>query len=212
MRLYLSSFLLGNQPQKFPELVEPGRQLALILNALDNRQKIRAEFLDSQTKALSDLGFLVEELDLRAYFGRQNELMTLLESTNAVWVNGANTFLLRRAMKQSGFDSIISHLLAEDKIVYGGFSAGVVVLSPSLRGLEITDDPVEVSEGYESETLWDGLGVIDFSVAVHYQSDHPESKLTDKEIEYYKKHNIPYKTLRDGEVLIVKADNLESLT
>ena len=84
MRLYLSSFLLGNHPEKFTELVESGRHLMLILNALDNRQKIRDEFLDSQTKALSDLGFLVEELDLRAYFGRQNELMTLLKSTNAL--------------------------------------------------------------------------------------------------------------------------------
>ncbi|HEX8288077.1 MAG TPA: Type 1 glutamine amidotransferase-like domain-containing protein [Pyrinomonadaceae bacterium] len=211
MRLYLSSFLFGNYPQKFAELVAPGNRAALILNALDNREMVRQKFLESQTSALTNLGFTVEELDLRCFFGRQNELKDALGQANSVWVNGGNSFLLRRAMKQSGFDVTITDLLLEDKIVYGGFSAGVVVLSPSLRGLEIIDDPFDVSDDYESETLWDGLGIIDFSIGVHYQSNHPESRRINEVVEYYKEHNIPYKTLRDGEVLIKKGNNFESL-
>jgi dipeptidase E len=38
---------------------------------------------------------------------------------------------------------------------------------------------------------------------VHYKSDHPESTSIDKEVEYCEKNNIPYQTLKDGEVIVV---------
>lgn len=208
MRLYLSSFLIGDEPEKFVELVGAGKRVALILNALDNFPETRDEFFTSQTESLNDLGFAVEELDLRRHFNKSGELRKILEEKDAVWANGGNTFTLRRAMKQSGFDLIITDLLETNAIAYGGFSAGSVILSPSLRGLEITDNPNDVPDGYDKEIIWDGLGLIDFSIAVHYQSDHSESGLTDLEIEYYKANKIPYKTLRDGEVIIIRNDNL----
>jgi len=204
MKLYLSSFDIGNQPEKLAVFAEGRKQAVVILNALDHRQEARDKWLLSQTKALEGLGFVVEELDLRKYFGKQEELKSFLDTKDLVWVNGGNTFILRRAMKQSGFDNIIKQLIKTDSIVYGGFSAGVVVLSKDLHGLDITDNPNNVPSGYNKEIIWDGLDVIDFSVAVHYQSNHPESHLTDKEIEYYKANNMPYRTLRDGEVFFVR--------
>jgi len=101
--------------------------------------------------------------------------------------------------------------LSRGKIVYGGFSAGAVILSKDLHGLDITDDPNDVPEGYEKEIIWEGLVFIDFSVAVHYQSNHSESELTDKEIDYYKANNIAYKTLRDGEVIVINGNQTEIL-
>ena len=101
------------------------------------------------------------------------------------------------------------YAVQDDKIVYAGFSAATVIATPDLHGLDITDNPNEVPPSYDPEIIWDGLGFIDFSVAVHYKSDHPESHLTDKEIEYYKDHNIPYKTLRDGEVLIKNGKDIK---
>lgn len=206
MRLYLSSFLIGNHPEKFIELIGGEKRVALILNALDNFPVVRDEYLASQTEALERLGLAVEELDLRRYFGRFEKLNDLLKEKDAVWVNGGNTFILRRAMKQSGFDAIITELLEKDALAYGGFSAGSVILSPSLRGLEITDNPNTVPDGYDQEIIWEGLNIIDFSMAVHYQSEHSESKLTDLEIEYYKANHIPYRTLRDGEALIINQE------
>ena len=38
----------------------------------------------------------------------------------------------------------------------------------------------------------------------HYDSDHPESEDIAKEVEYCKNNNVPYKTLRDGEVIILE--------
>ncbi|MDO8570008.1 MAG: hypothetical protein Q7R97_00290, partial [Candidatus Daviesbacteria bacterium] len=69
------------------------------------------------------------------------------------------------------------------------------------------DDSDMVPEGYKQGFDWDGLGLIDYNVAVHYQSDHPESDDVEKEIAYYKEHMILYKVLRDGEVIIIDGEN-----
>jgi dipeptidase E len=204
MKLYLSSFGLGNDPQQLVALVDEGKKAVVILNALDHKEEARARFLASQTQALTELGFTVEELDLRHYFDRKEELQKVLSTKDVVWINGGNTFILRRAMRQSGFDAVITDLVKKEAIVYGGFSAAVCILAPTLHGLEITDDPNVVPEGYDKEIIWDGLGIIDYSVAVHYQSDHPESHLTDKEIAFYEVNNMPYKKLRDGEVIVTQ--------
>lgn len=90
-----------------------------------------------------------------------------------------------------------------NQIVYAGFSAAVCLAAPTLLGVDIVDDPNVVPLSYEKEFSWDGLGLIDYNVAVHYKSDHPESASTDKEVEYYQENNIPYKTLSDGEVIII---------
>jgi dipeptidase E len=202
MRLYLSSFGLGNRPEQLIALAGTGARAALIFNALDHNQPVRDHFAAGQRDALHKLGFDTEEIDLRQFFGRPAALRDVLHDKNLVWVNGGNVFILRRAMRQSGFDQIIRERLAADTLIYAGFSAGAVILAGSLRGLEITDDPEVVPVGYEPAVPWDGLGILEFAIAVHYQSDHPESVLTDQEIAYYRAHNIRYKALRDGEVLI----------
>jgi dipeptidase E len=212
MRLYLSSFKIGNHPEKLVELVGTGKNAVLVLNAQDYKPESRNKYLLSETKTLTDLSFNVEELDLRQYFGKEKELEEFLRKKDLVWINGGNTFLLRRAMKQSGFDNVITKLVKEDAIVYAGFSAACCVLHKDLHGLEITDNPNTVTEGYNSEIIWEGLGLIDFSVAVHYESDHHETEMTNQEIKYYKKNNVSYKTLRDGEVIIINDDNLKIVT
>ncbi len=209
MKLYLSSFKIGNQPQKLVELMGSGRNAVVILNALDYKPESRTKFLLSEIKMLSDLGFNTEELDLRTYFGKEKELEELLKKKDLAWINGGNTFLLRRAMKQSGFDNIITKLVKADAIVYAGFSAACCVLHKDLHGIELTDDPNVISEGYNKEIVWEGLGLVDFAMVVHYDSDHSESEMANEEVEYYKKNNIPYKTLRDGEVIVINGDKLE---
>ncbi len=181
------------------------------MNALDNGQKGRIEWLATQTEALNNLGFITEEIDLRNYFGKENDLKDTLSRFDGLWINGGNAFLLRRAMRQSGFDSAIKELLQIDKIVYAGFSAAICCASPTLRGAELVDDANAISEKYESEIIWDGLGLIDYNVIVHYQSDHSESADAEKELQYLKDNNIPYKTLRDGQVIIIDGEKTEIL-
>jgi dipeptidase E len=209
MRLYLSSFDLGNRPEELVALVAPARRAAIVVNALDNRPEPRAAWLSKQTDKLAGLGFTVVELDLRDYFESSSGLGTLLGDIDVAWVNGGNAFILRRAMKQSGFNMLIKSALARDEIVYAGFSAGTVVVSDSLRGLDITDDPNDVPSGYAPEVVWEGLGLVPFAIAVHFKSDHPESAAADREVAFYQTNGIPFRTLRDGEALVVNGDRQE---
>jgi|HubBroStandDraft_6_1064221.scaffolds.fasta_scaffold436985_1 dipeptidase E len=203
MRLYLSSFDLGERPDELVALTGSARRAAIILNALDSRPEGRAAWLRKQTEKLLDLGFTVVELDLRSYFGTSDKLEGFLSDIDLVWINGGNTFILRRAMKQSGFDVLIKSALARDEIVYAGFSAAAVIAFDSLKGLELTDDPEDIPAGYDANIIWEGLGLIPFALAVHFKSDHPESESVDREIAFYEANGIPYRTLRDGEALIV---------
>ena len=54
----------------------------------------------------------------------------------------------------------------------------------------------------QKEIIWDGVGLVDYCFAPHYKSDHPESSLVDKMVEYFVENKMPFKTLRDGEVII----------
>lgn len=208
MRLYLSSYKLGNHIEELVKLSSDNKRVGVIMNAVDwsgDKERVFRS-LSEQMNILTSLGFQPEQIDLRNYFGKSNELKKYLTNLGVVWIYGGNTFVLKRAYEQSGFDEIIKEMILKDEIVYAGFSAGVVILSKSMKGLEIIDDPSIVPEGYRSDFSWDGLGILDYHVAVHYKSDHPESSDVDREIEYCEKNNIPYKTLSDGEVIVINGE------
>ncbi|CAG9189389.1 putative Dipeptidase E [Paraburkholderia caribensis] len=160
-----------------------------------------AQWLESQTNKVRALGFAVQELDLRHFFGRTDRLVDTLAQFDAVWGNGGNAFILRRAMKQSRFDLAIAESLRHDRIVYSGFSAAAVIASSTLHALDHVSDPIEVPPGYDPTVVWDGLGILPFSLVVHFQSDHPESHKVGQEVAFYERHDMEYRTLKDGEAL-----------
>lgn len=203
MKLYLSSYRLGDDPKKLVELFSSNKNIAVIANAMDFADGFQREESAKQSiLEIKNLGLSPEEIDLRNYFDKQKELSKKLNNYRAVYVRGGNTFILRRAMLQSGFDKWVKEKNKYSNFVYAGYSAGICVLSPTLHGLELVDDPNTVPKGYNSEIVWDGLGVIDYSIAPHYKSNHPESGNVDKEVEYFIKNKMSFKTLRDGEVII----------
>jgi dipeptidase E len=209
MRLYLSSFKVGNRPDRLVSLIGSGKAMAVIMNALDNFAIERAQWLAGQIDTLAGLGFAATELDLRHYVDRPGELASALQRIDAVWINGGNAFLLRSAMRRSGFDEAIRALLAADKIVYAGFSAAVCCAGPTLRGVELLDDPDAVGETYGSELVWDGLGLTDRNIIVHYKSEHRDAPGADKQAQYCRDHGIAYTPIRDGEAFVVDGETSE---
>lgn len=209
MRLYLSSFRIGNKPEELLTLLAGRKRTAIILNAMDFvGGEGRAASLKREVDDLKSIGLEPTEIDLRDYFGKSGQLKESLSSYDLLWVRGGNAFVLRRAFRQSGADVIVKELLAYDAIVYGGYSAGIDMLTPSLHGAELVDDPRIVPEGYETSIIWDCLGVLPYAVAPHYKSDHPESAAIDKSVEYLIDNHISFITLHDGEA-IVKNGNKE---
>jgi dipeptidase E len=150
------------------------------------------------------LNLEAELVDLRNYFNKEKDLEKKLDKKGIIFVRGGNTFVLRQAMKLSGFDNIIKKLAKKEDFLYIAYSAGICILAPTLKGIDLMDDITKNSYGKKSKVIWKGLGIINYSIVPHYKSNHPESENANKSVEYLKKHNLPFKALRDGEVIIVE--------
>jgi dipeptidase E len=205
MRMYLSSFRMGDHPERLVELLDAPGPAAVIANAIDGASdEVRREDVERELGALAELGLDAEELDLRDYFDERERLAAELLRYQLVWVRGGNTFMLRHALAASGADEILTGLVAQDALVYGGYSAGCCVLAPSLRGLELVDDPEAVTETHGVPAIWDGLGLIEYAFVPHVDSpEHPETEACSRLAEYYRAKGVAYRTLRDGEAIVV---------
>ncbi|HEX8398792.1 MAG TPA: Type 1 glutamine amidotransferase-like domain-containing protein [Pyrinomonadaceae bacterium] len=204
MKLYLSSYRLGNNSDEFARLVSGRKRVGVIRNALDfsNEHDRLKEGFEQEFADLKELGFSPEAIDLRDYFHGKKNLSAVVNQLDALWVVGGNTFILNSAFRQSGLDTIITEQLESETFVYAGYSAGICVLTPTLEGIHLADNPDIIPEGYPDEVVWEGLGLLPFCIAPHWRSDHPESAMIDESVEYFMEHKIPFITLRDGETYI----------
>lgn len=209
MKFYLSSFKIGAEVHKLKKITEKGnRNVAYISNALDGYSfglERRKQIENIDISDLEEIGFRVELLDLKDYFNKQIELEERLQKYDVIWVSGGNCFVLLQAMKSSGLDVIIKRFY-KDKvdIVYGGYSAGVCVLGPTLKGIHLADDPNQKPYGEQYDVIWDGLGILDYVIVPHYQSDHFESETMEKSVQYLIKNKILFIALKDGEVIVIE--------
>jgi dipeptidase E len=186
MKLYLSSYHFGDHPQQFSDLIGNNKNIAIIPNALDWSTDLprRTASLQQEKDGLLQLYLQPDELDLRNYFGKPEELKRKMSEYGAVWVVGGNTFVLRRAYKQSGMDTWLRENITNQEFVYGGYSAGICVLTQDLKNIELMDEPKIVPEGYDSKIIWEGVGLVDFAIVPHYLSNHPESESASREVDY----------------------------
>ncbi len=207
MKLYLSSYKIGNETKRLTDLFKENKRIGYIANALDsptNTPSWKDNFRNEDISQLKEIGLQPDIIDLRDYFHESEKLHERVLPLAGVWVSGGNTFVLRQAYKISGFDQLLLKVLCKkEDFVYGGYSAAGCVLSPSLKCYQIVDSPSVFPYEENKEILWHGLGMIDFAFMPHFDSDHPESADINKEIEFCKENNIPFKALRDGEVVIL---------
>ena len=203
MHLYLSSYRFGNAPVRMLCATAANRRVGVVQNALDGYTDLplRRGQLERECAGLAELGLIPEELDLREYFGEESRLREQVDQLSYLWVVGGNTFVLRMAMAASGLDRILQSWRGDERRVYGGYSAGVCVLSPLLWGIHLADDPEIRPAAYPLDAIWEGLNIIPFYIAPHYRSDHFESAAIERTVDYYTEHKLPYVTLRDGEAL-----------
>jgi dipeptidase E len=210
VKFYLSSYHLCNEPWRLSALRAKNNRVAVVQNALDAYTDLekRKSGLEGEFADLKAIGLVPEELDLRVFFGEAVRLQKCIDGFGYLWVTDGNTFVLRRAFSLSGLDSILQKKLHEDDFVYSGYSAGICVLAPTLKGIDIADDPQAVPEGYSSEIIWTGLGFIPYCIAHHYRSNHFESELIEKSVVYFIEQKIPFLALRDGEALVLGSKTL----
>ncbi|WP_278265105.1 Type 1 glutamine amidotransferase-like domain-containing protein [Nocardia sp. AG03] len=211
MRLFLSSYRFGAFADRLTALAGPPGRVAVIPNACDAWPAAWSAAVTSDVTPLAALGYSPEVLDLRDYVGQPAQLEKTLRSYPLVWVRGGNTFVLRAQFARSGADSVLPALLAEDALVYAGYSAGACLLGPDLHGLETMDDPGEVLPATGIAPRWDGLGLVDRHLVVHLDSPTDPDGESAKLLAGYRAENTPHWALTDADVLLVDGDRTELL-
>jgi len=213
MRLFLASQDFGNHVDRLKELVGDNNKVLLIQNTKDYYDHAgRDESTAHWISLFRQNGFEPTELDLRKYFGN-DKLKSFIDGfrPGLIYVTGGNTFILRRAMRQSGLDDILLHDLQNDKYVYGGCSAGSIVMISSLESEKASDDdPGLVPPQYKPEILWDGLGAINEKIIPHADANW-YSESAQRKKEYFDERGWDYTVLNDSDVLVIDGDKKEVL-
>jgi dipeptidase E len=91
--------------------------------------------------------------------------------------------------------------MESEGLIYGGYSAGVCVMCPTLDGIHLADKPESNPEGYTGEVIWSGLGLYPYCIVPHYRSDHFESEMMEGVVDHLIRNKTPFIALHDGEVL-----------
>lgn len=168
-KLYLSSYNIPTPDDFFSLVGKPPLKIKLgvVVNAKDYYdEETRAQKITKLVSYLNDLDLRdLVVIDLREYPIRTH-LKMQLSNLDAIWVAGGNTFYLRYAMRESGFDMIIPSLL-ESGLVYAGDSAGAVVVGPTLKGINKVDDPSGVAE-----VIMTGVNLVSYTVVPHMDSEY----------------------------------------
>lgn len=153
---------------------------------------------------LRQIGFEVTVIDLKEYFGKYDELNKICQNYDAFCVMGGNVFVLRQAIKYSGFDTFLKKISNNDNYLYIGYSAGSCVLSKRLDIFESVDEPIDFYN--KGKIIYEGIGFIDYTFILHYKSNYHKAYLIDEIVNICEKDNIEYKAFRDGEVIIENAN------
>ncbi len=209
MKFYLSSVKFGNETERLKSMLQKGSKIGHINNSRDwttADPEIRERYQKEEIEQLNQIGFSAEKLNLKDYFNNEILLKNKLEELDGIWVSGGNTFVLRQAMRLSGFDTIFNELKHRKGFLYGGYSAGICVLCDSLKYIKNVDNPNEFPFNNFNEVIWEGLNVFNYGLLPHYDSDHFESEAIGKEIQNCIDNKWMFKALRDGEVIIIEEE------
>lgn len=198
----MSSQKFGNEIEVLRNWInEHNNKILLISNALDAKEKRKIEFnVKEDTELLQEIGFDVKLVDLKDYFKNNKELNKDFSKYKACCVMGGNVFVLRQAMKYSGFDEFLCQKFLNNDFLYIGYSAGSCVLCKNLKIFDIVDEPIKFYE--KNEIIYNGLNFIDYIFIPHYESNYHKVNLIQEVVEKCKIKNENFKAVRDGEVII----------
>lgn len=115
-----------------------------------------------------------------------------LLSATILLISGGNTFTLMHHLRESKLDVVIKKFWQKNQIILSGFSAGAIVLTPSIgTAFDYDDNKVCLK-------TFSGLSIVNFEVWPHY--DVTEA---DRVAKYLKEKKTEMKLLKNDDYLII---------
>jgi dipeptidase E len=143
-------------------------------------------------EAISKAGYFFEEFDIEGK--TTEEMYSFFQDKNVIHVEGGNTFYLLKAIRETGFDTVLGALLNEGKI-YIGTSAGAYVMCPTI---EVADWNTDGKDRF-GMTNFTALNYVPFVLKVHY-TDEQAGKIRAN----MPKLTYPLRILRDGQGIVLE--------
>lgn len=159
-------------------------------------------WIEEDKKKLIDLGFIVEEMDIKNK--TQDQIKQQLSDTDIIFVAGGNTSYLLEKAQQSGFLNIVKDLVLKGTI-YIGSSAGSLLAGPNIEVDKIYDD----GEFGKELKSYEGLGLVDFVILPHADSPIYASYLEKIFKEYGNTYSL--KKLNDNQAFLVKDTGVQTI-
>lgn len=118
-----------------------------------------------------------------------------LDKCGSLLITGGNTFTLLHHLRASGLDQSIKDFAKGDNFVLGGFSAGAIVLTPTIKLAGEIGDYDENAVGLTDLT---GLNIVDYEVLPHYEDRYAA------ELDHYRQSTPnEVKTITDEELIVI---------
>jgi dipeptidase E len=116
-----------------------------------------------------------------------------LLNADVLLISGGNTFQLLSNLRKSGLDKAIMELSHKQNVTIAGFSAGALVLTPTIRICNLPG----FDENLVGINDLRGLGIVDFELFPHFEKQSHESILN----EYRKGTNNQVREISDEEFI-----------
>jgi len=122
-------------------------------------------------------------------------ILRVLDRITLLYVPGGNTFVLADRLQQARLMAEVAQRI-RDGLPYVGFSAGAV-----LCGLDILNSNDNNASGGRD---FEGLGLVPFSLNVHYPADDAQVERDERIAAYHAFHTVPVLALEDDACLHVE--------
>ncbi len=184
------NFITANNIDNFLPKKITDCKIAYIITA--SKKVYDTSYIERRRKKMNELNFSYTEIDIAGK--NEDELKKALDGHDIVMVEGGNTFYLLKAVRESGFESVIRNLI-EKGVVYVSSSAGSYIACPSIVMATWSN------QGFDrcGITNYTAMNLVPFLIKAHYT---PNMKAMLEEKAKNLQH--PIRALNDDQAILVR--------
>lgn len=177
----------------------------LYINTPGNYKPYKSKWMMAGERRWQDIFPKFQEFDLeRAYRVDNNfNFQEFLSNYDFIFVSGGTAYILTYWMEKTGSRKIIKNLIQENKVVYGGESAGAIFAYNEIDTYKELDFPERAPEKIDI-----GLGVVDFAPIPHWENPECQGGLENIKMKFESKGIKTY-TITDNQAIFVEENKVE---